>query len=127
MSLSLVLSVPDLQAARILAAAGVPQIALLQSNPHFAEIKSWLEGVSVGAQITDPNVSLPQADFFIIPFIFFDQFSFMNTRMYWLGDQGEITDKQGNLIFLPFAVENEVVSSWLDWEQNYEKVEELFL
>lgn len=127
MSLSLVLSVPDLQAARILAAAGIPQIALLQTNPNFAEIRSWLEGVSVGSQITDPNSSLPVADFFIIPFAFYDQFSFMDARIYWLRDQGEITDRHGNLIFLPYAIENEVVASWLDWERNYDKIEELFL
>lgn len=127
MSLSLVLSVPDLHSARILAAAGVPQIALLQSNPNFVEIKSWLQGVAVGAQITDPNASIPQADFLVIPKKYFDQFSFMDGRVYWLGDQGEIIDKLDNLIFLPFAIENEIVSSWLDWTLHFEKIEEMFL
>jgi hypothetical protein len=127
MSLSLILSVPDLQAARILAAAGIPQIALLQTNNHISEIRSWLEGTQVGVQINDPDASIPQADFLVIPIRYFDQLSFVNQKIYWQGEYDEITNKDGQLIFLPYAIENEVVASFLDWERHADKIEELFL
>lgn len=126
MPLSLILSVPDLQSARILAAAGVPQISLLQSNEHVSEIKSWLEGTKVGVQIKDIGKTFPQADFYIISEEY-QSFGFIDTLTYWQGKDGELNDQNGNLLFLPYAIENEILASWLDWEIHYDVIEELFL
>jgi hypothetical protein len=67
MNPDLLISVPDLQAARIAAAAGIAYICLDQKNPHLLEIKSWLEGVKTGVFVEDPDLPIPMVDFILIP------------------------------------------------------------
>ncbi len=126
MALSLVLSVPDLQAARILAAAGVPQIALSATHPYFVEIKSWLEGTEVGASISDADQRIPPADFLVVPIEFYENYSFVDKKIYWVTSDGQLTDRFGNLELLPYAHENENFPSWLDFKNHEELIAGLF-
>lgn len=125
MPLSLVVSVPDLQSARMLAAAGVPKISLLADNPHFNEIKSWLAGIQVGASISYAEQTIPPADFLIIPIELIDQYSFVDKKIYWVKD-GQLSDVHGNIELLPYAHENENFPSWLDYEKHQELISDLF-
>lgn len=126
MALKLVLTVPDLQAARMLTAAGVPQIALSATNPYFVEIKSWLEGTQVGASISEADQSIPPADFLVVPIEFYENYSFVEKKIYWVTSEGQITDKHGNIELLPYAHENENFPSWLDFKKHEEIIAGLF-
>ncbi len=132
MNLELVTSVPDLHTARILAAAGVPNIALSQDHPHFADIRSWLEGTKVGAMISEPESIIPQADFLVIPMAYFDQLSFLDHVKYWIKENKSIVLDPGGfnkdeLNAFPstpyFNKQDNGQKVWFDFEKNPELLE----
>lgn len=96
---SLVTSVPDLQIARILAAAGAQYIAFDQSMDQLSEISQWLEGPQTGVEIDDPNHPVPQVDFLIVPIILFEQFAFFEKKIFWKSKLTDI-DEPAGMIFI---------------------------
>jgi len=142
----LITSVPDLQTARILAAAGVDYIAFHQNIENLEEIKPWLEGPQIGVEITDPDLSLPNADFLIMPLQWYDLFSFSNRPILWKtdGDTGqtsenllfvkgsimEVSEPMGGIRFYHYSdfTDSEVTTkSWLDYKDDLVLFEKLFL
>ena len=61
--LELVTSVPDLQSARMLAAANIPLICLSPEVNNAAEIKSWIEGSQIGIELKDAESIIQPVDF----------------------------------------------------------------
>jgi|GEM_PF-1246669 len=102
----LITSVPDLQTARILAAAGVDYIAFHQNIENLEEIKPWLQGPQIGVEITNPDLSLPGADFLIMPLEWFDQFSFSGRPILWKAE-GDTVQTSENLLFTRGSIMNE--------------------
>ncbi len=143
----LITSVPDLQTARILAAAGVDYIAFHQNIENLEEIKPWLEGPQIGVEITDPELSLPNADFLIMPLQWYDLFSFSNRPILWKTD-GDTEKTSENLLIAKGGTMEETeltigirfyhysdytgseavtAKSWLDYKDDLSLFEELFL
>jgi hypothetical protein len=143
----LITSVPDLQTARILAAAGVDYIAFHQNIENLEEIKPWLEGPQIGVEITDPDLSLPNADFLIMPLQWYDLFSFSNRPILWKTEENTVQTSE-NLLFVkgsrmeesePTAgirfyhysdyTDSEAITakSWLDYKDDLVLFEKLFL
>lgn len=143
----LITSVPDLQTARILAAAGVDYIAFHQNIENLEDIKPWLEGPQIGVEITDPDLSLPNADFLIMPLQWYELFSFSNRPILWKTDEdtGLTSD---NLLVTKGGITNETepaagirfyhysdytgaevvtAKAWLDYKEDLSLFEELFL
>ncbi|MBK8282304.1 MAG: hypothetical protein IPK94_19755 [Saprospiraceae bacterium] len=140
-SVSLVTSVPDLHTARICAAAGVPMISLVQTHPNLIEIRDWLEGTEVFVQITDPDLPLPLVDHLIIPFEWYDAFSFIDKKVFWITADQMISRPDGmiytslyqnppptgqDLKLFPYY-EGSLCAVWLDYQSDYKSFERLFL
>ena len=143
---SLVTSVPDLHTARILAAAGIPYIAFHQQIRNLEEIKPWLEGPRTGIEMKDPDQSLPASDFLIMPASWYDLFSFSGRTIFWKTgdgnfDKGDLVLSRG-VLFTPgsetvgrrfyhyadYRDERGVNSAaWLDYEEDFNLFEALFL
>lgn len=142
----LVTSVPDLHTARILAAAGVPYISFLQTTPNLSEIFSWIEGPEIAVQVTDVNLPLPMVNKLIIPYAWYDQFSFMEKSIWWLTDGPSVYKPDGmiythvdilaynesasQLCFYPYrnAIDdNDNMKTWLDYTNDADLFETLFL
>ncbi|MDZ4707661.1 MAG: hypothetical protein SH818_04595 [Saprospiraceae bacterium] len=143
----LITSVPDLQTARILAAAGVDYIAFHQNIENLEEIKPWLQGPQIGVEITNPDLSLPGVDFLIMPLEWFDQFSFSGRPILWKAE-GDTVQTSENLLFTRGSIMNETepttgmqfyhyadyissksvtAKAWLDYKEDLSLFEELFL
>ena len=146
-SVDLVTSVPDLHTARILASAGVSYISFAQTITNLNEIVAWIEGPEVFVQMTDPDLPIPQVNGLIIPEIWYDQFSFMNKKIFWMTDRIDIhipldaiyTDRH----MIPFPkheffktfyhytiLHNPDASgnlSWIDFDEDLNLFERLFL
>lgn len=143
----LITSVPDLQTARILAAAGVEYIAFHQNIENLEDIKTWLEGPQIGVEIIDPDLSLPNADFLIMPIQWYDLFSFSNRPILWK-TEGDTVHTSENLLFVKGSImeeseptggirfyhysdytdsESVTAKSWLDYQDDLSLFEELFL
>lgn len=145
----LITSVPDLHTARILAAAGVDYIAFHQNIENLEEIRPWLEGPQIGVEITDPDLSLPNADFLIMPVEWYDLFSFSARPILWkVGVQLLPNRPRGNIIFARDNPMNETemdegihfyhhsdftgsesvtAKAWLDYKEDLVLFEKLFL
>lgn len=141
----LIMSVSDLQTARILAAAGVSYISFHQYIENLDEIKPWLEGPLIGVQIADPDQSLPTADFLIMPEEWYDLFSFSGRKIFWKGNSGLMSQEPEVITILNKAIENPVsdtgnffhytrtlgikenILTWIDFEEDQALFEKLFL
>lgn len=140
---SLVTSVPDLHIARILAAAGVPYLVFRQDTENLADLIQWLEGPRIGVEIADPEETVPQADFLLIPLEFYDRFAFVEKPVFWkTGDttaafpDGMLytrydvhSARDGMMCFYPYAgmATGNDLPTWLNCREDKALLEALFL
>lgn len=146
-SVDLVTSVPDLHTARILASAGVSYISFLQSNSQLNEIIPWIEGPEIFVQLTDHDLPVPRIHGLIIPYTWYDQYSFMDKKIFWITDRAE-QDISSDIIytnrnitpfpkdefyksFYHYTIINEQDINdnlcWIDFEDDLSLFERLFL
>lgn len=144
--IDLVTSVPNLHIARILAAAGVPYISFLQNTPNLTEIIAWIEGPEIFVQLIDTDLPIPPVDNLIIPYSWFDQFSFVDKRTWWMTDDASVDIPDGMIyttIDLSYANESKTNlclypchhaiarqnkrKIWIDYEKDADIFEVTFL
>jgi hypothetical protein len=143
----LVTSVPDLHTARILASGGVSYISFLQTNPNLNEIIPWIEGPEIFVQLINPDWPVPPVQGLIIPYEWYDQFSFMNKKIFWSTDHAELPESAGIIYndreitpipknpnaktFYHYSIKIKYnpqdIYTWIDFDQDLTLFENLFL
>ncbi len=147
LSVDLVTSVPDLHTARILASAGVSYISFLQTNAQLNEIIPWIEGPEIFVQLTDQDLPVPRVRGLIIPYTWYNLYSFMDKKVFWITDQVEqnissdmiytnrnvspFPEHEFYKSFYHYTIINEqnIIGnlSWIDFEDDLSLFERLFL
>jgi hypothetical protein len=146
-AVDLVTSVPDLHTARILASAGIPYISFKQNISNLNEIISWIEGPEVFIQIIDHDLPIPQVDGLIIDHAWYEQYSFMDKKILWLTQRGDLSIADG-MIYMPGVIQVNTIAPqypqffhasisqmkhiqstmyWLDYEQDQALFDQIFL